>query len=199
MAKLSGIDGGATARVETDVNAANDRPRRVSTSLSDEPHETAERYAAAFEGVDALAVELNLAIVRASNMFSKAMRRRLEPLGYGLNAPRYLVLRTLYLSEDKRLPLSEIARRLGVSSTNLTTLIDVLERDGWVTRVMNEQDRRVTYAQLTVEGRDRCEVMLPRMLQLMDELVRDLSRDDQVKLVEILTKLRATAESLNGG
>ena len=175
---------------------ADERARRVATAPSDEPHETAERYAAAFSGVDALAVEINLALVRVANVFAKAMRRRLEPLGFGLNPPRYLVLRTLYLADDRRLALSEIARRLGVSSTNLTTLIDVLERDGWVTRVTNENDRRVTNAQLTPQGRERCEVMLPRMLSVMGELVGDLSHDDQLVLVDILTRLRVQGESL---
>jgi MarR family 2-MHQ and catechol resistance regulon transcriptional repressor len=179
------------------VSEAEDPGRRVRTALNDEPHETAQRYAATFSDVDAVAVEVNLALVRSANVSGKAMRRRLEPLGFGLNSPRYLVLRTLYISDDKRLPLSEIARRLGVSSTNLTTLIDVLERDGWVTRVTNENDRRVTYAQLTVEGRERCEVMLPKMFAVMAELVSDISRDDQVKLIEILTRLRAKADALN--
>jgi MarR family 2-MHQ and catechol resistance regulon transcriptional repressor len=163
--------------------------------MRDEPQDTAARYASAFVGVDALAVEVNLAIIRASNMFARALRRRLEPLQFGLNPPRYLVLRTLFLADQQRLPVGEIARRLGVSSTNLTTLIDVLVRDGWVDRVSDDQDRRLIYAQLTDLGRERCEMMLPKMLDLMHELVAGIPREDQQRLVASLTQMRAAAES----
>src|SRR5690349_21368914 len=50
---------------------------------------------------------------------------------------------------ERRLAMSEIARKLRISLSGLTQIADRLERAGMVERVFNEEDRRVRFLQLT--------------------------------------------------
>ena len=51
--------------------------------------------------------------------------------------------------------MSELSRRLMVTSSNITGIADQLERDGWLTRESVTGDRRATRLRLTPAGRKR--------------------------------------------
>lgn len=172
--------------------------RDTNDSHRDELEERASRYAELFPFVDGENIEVCLAILRTSTVLGRAIGRKIRPLDYNLNGARLQVLRTLYLAPDKRLPLKEIARQMAVSSTNITTIIDVLERDGWISRLTNEADRRVTYAALTEVGENRCLEFLPVMLQAMNGFSLDLSASERGLLLSMLANLRNHAESIEG-
>jgi len=75
---------------------------------------------------------------------------RLAPLS--LSLAKLGVLRVL-AEGDEALPLSELAGKLGCVRSNMTQLIDRLEKDGWVRRAADADDRRVQRATLTPAGR----------------------------------------------
>lgn len=52
-------------------------------------------------------------------------------------------------------PMSELAELVLFSQSGITRLIDRLERKGMVRREFSKEDRRVTFATLTDEGRER--------------------------------------------
>lgn len=68
----------------------------------------------------------------------------------GLTPARMRLL--LYLQEKGRQPMRALKEHLGTSATNITGLVDGLEKDGLVTRVAAPNDRRVTLIELTAEG-----------------------------------------------
>jgi DNA-binding MarR family transcriptional regulator len=74
---------------------------------------------------------------------------------HGLSEGRLHVLFQLLASPGRQLPLGELAERLEVTPRNVTGLVDHLERDGLVERVDDPQDRRQTYARLTLAGARR--------------------------------------------
>jgi DNA-binding MarR family transcriptional regulator len=53
---------------------------------------------------------------------------------------------------DQLLTPSEISNRTYTSSATTTATIDALERQGWVRRVPNPEDRRSTLIEITSEG-----------------------------------------------
>jgi DNA-binding MarR family transcriptional regulator len=123
------------------------------------------------------------------------MARAIEPFGFNLGPPRYAVVRVIFLSEDGKLSLTEIARRVGVTTTNVTNLIDGLERDGWVERFASPSDRRVTYVQLTPQGQERCEQLIPATARFTSQLFAGLSDEEKTSLIAILQKLRRIADA----
>jgi DNA-binding MarR family transcriptional regulator len=79
---------------------------------------------------------------------------------------------------------------VGVSRTNITSLIDILERDGLATRAMNPADRRTNYVQLTEAGFDFCSTFIPAVAEFMASVFADLSKSDLARLNELLARVR---------
>jgi DNA-binding MarR family transcriptional regulator len=60
-------------------------------------------------------------------------------------------------AEERRLKRVDLARRLLLTPSGVTRLLEGLEREGLVERAACAQDLRVTYAQLTDAGAERLE------------------------------------------
>jgi DNA-binding MarR family transcriptional regulator len=79
-----------------------------------------------------------------------------------------MLLCLLYLSPGGGLSQQQIARSLNVTNSNITQLIDALVRDGWIERSVDNADRRVRNAQLTMSGRQRCADLVHDVLDFID-------------------------------
>jgi MarR family 2-MHQ and catechol resistance regulon transcriptional repressor len=97
---------------------------------------------------------------------------------------------TLYFSRENLLAQNEISKELNVSRTNITNLIDGLERDGLVERLPSAADRRVSYAQLTQAGHDLCVRLMPIMASLMQSATRTFSNEERALFREFLYRVQ---------
>ncbi len=70
----------------------------------------------------------------------------------GLPGASFEALRLLLASDDRRMPMSRLARDLAMTAGGLTKLADRLARDGLIDRRNSSDDRRVVYAALTEKG-----------------------------------------------
>jgi DNA-binding MarR family transcriptional regulator len=70
----------------------------------------------------------------------------------GLNESRYNVLDTLRRKDSGACTQTELATNLLQSESNLSTLLDRMKRDGLITRVRSESDRRMTLIGLSSAG-----------------------------------------------
>lgn len=93
-------------------------------------------------------------IVRVQQLLVARLNALLAPLG--LTFARYEALQLLAFSRRGALPLGKIGERLMVHPTSVTSTVDRLEADGLVRRTADPDDRRLTLAQLTDEGRQVC-------------------------------------------
>jgi DNA-binding MarR family transcriptional regulator len=75
----------------------------------------------------------------------------------GISLCDYEVLVHLSESSDGRLRMSDLAQRLNLSPSGLTRRLDGLVAVGWVSRSRCSEDRRVSYAVLMPEGKDRAD------------------------------------------
>jgi DNA-binding MarR family transcriptional regulator len=160
----------------------------------DRVHDLVLSYLSQYPWADVQALEANLALHETSNALQRALGRFIAPFGFALGPPRYLVVRAIFLEQTGRLSLSEIAKRVGVTTTNVTNLIDGLERDGWVERQANPADRRMTYVQLTDSGRERCAQLIPATARFTSDMFSSLTDEEKTQLIAILGKLRTLAE-----
>lgn len=142
--------------------------------------------------VDAASVEMHLTVIRAFRVLNAVAWRQIASLGLGhsLNSARCTVLRILYFAEDGRLPPIEISREMGVSRTNITNLIDGLEKEGLVVRAGSVEDRRVFYAQLTPAGEEVCATMLPVMARFIQETCSDFSLAEKRTMTKLLLRFQ---------
>jgi len=83
----------------------------------------------------------------------------LAPLG--LNAAKYNHLVVIYMSPKQQLTMNEISNLIHTTNSSVTSMIDVLERDGLVKRVPNPDDGRSVVVHLTAKGRRRVAEAIP--------------------------------------
>jgi DNA-binding MarR family transcriptional regulator len=93
------------------------------------------------------------AAVRAASHAVERMRARGAGTG-GLSAGALDILIRLSAVPDDGISIGDLAQAAGVSSRNITGLVDTLERDGLAQRVPDRRDRRSVRAQITAAGRE---------------------------------------------
>lgn len=90
--------------------------------------------------------------------------------------------------------VSEIGRRVNLTSGSITTAIDRLEQRGLVARAADANDRRTRVVHLTRDGRARITKEFARHTDAMDHAAQGLSKAERGTLIELLRKLGTTAE-----
>jgi len=106
-----------------------------------------------------------------------------------LTSAQLNTLLVLRVAEPNGLLMSEIGRKLVVTKSNVTGLIDRLERQGLVGR-SRRSDRRSTLVRLTREGFKLLDRTAPRHVELICELTACLTEQEKRTLVRLLTRLR---------
>ena len=104
----------------------------------------------------------------AAKQVSRRARELLAP--YGLTSVQYAVIRALH--ECDLQTGTDLAATLFMDSATLTGVIDRLEKQGYVARVPDAQDRRVNRLALQEKGRK----LLPDLDRAMDQLNEDADR-----------------------
>jgi len=90
--------------------------------------------------------------------------------------------------------VSELGRRIELTSGSMTTAIDRLEARGLVTRADHATDRRTWVIHLTPEGRALISKVFARHEQAMERAMRGLSKSERATLTDLLKRLGTTAD-----
>ena len=90
---------------------------------------------------------------------------------------------------DRPLTPSEIGERMLIPSATLTATLDTLERQGWVQRLPNPEDRRSVLIEITDEGRSAADQMLPGIRQLERRALSVLNKTERRQLLGFLERI----------
>ena len=104
-----------------------------------------------------------------------------------LTIPQYSVLEVIY--NQGPMPLKKIGEKLFVSGANITCVVDNLEKEDYVKRVPSNIDRRIIMAELTPKGLEKISKLYPQNAKNIVEVAANLSKDEQLTLDRLLTKL----------
>lgn len=110
-----------------------------------------------------------------------------------LTYSQFAVLEALYHLGS--MTQGEISGKILKSTSNLTTVIDNLERDGLVRRARDTDDRRVIHIHLTEAGKGKIEAVFPNHVAALIEEFSVLSAGEQETLGELCKKLGKGKES----
>jgi len=105
----------------------------------------------------------------------------------GLNPTEFAVLELLYHKGDQ--PLQQIGGKILLASGSITYVVDKLEQKGYLRRNGCPKDRRVTYAQITDEGKALIEEIFPEHSQRINELMDVLSSEEKQTAIDLLKKV----------
>ena len=91
---------------------------------------------------------------------------------------------------------AELANQSNVTRATMTGLVDTLERDGFVRRTADADDRRMMRVALTAKAQKFLEHLLPGHFRRMATLMAPLSETERKSLVQLLVKIQQQAASL---
>ncbi|MFJ5713510.1 MarR family winged helix-turn-helix transcriptional regulator [Neobacillus sp. NPDC093127] len=136
---------------------------------------------------DAIAKSLKLYIVlsRAYKAINEHVNKVIQ--GSGLNPTEFAVLELLYHKGDQ--PMQQIGGKILLASGSITYVVDKLEQKGLLKRVACPSDRRVTYAQITDEGKKFIQDIFPEHAAQIDRLMSSLSDSEKTEAIDLLKKL----------
>jgi DNA-binding MarR family transcriptional regulator len=142
-------------------------------------------------------LELTGALAAAHVAYRAALERSMEAVGVGRTIGRSTLLRALYFAEGEPLSQNEIGRQLAVTPATVTYMLTGLEKEGLVTRVRMEEDRRSFQVALTDAGMEMAERLLPMIPKLSVDLWRDFSTEDRERFLELLLRFLESTLAYN--
>jgi MarR family transcriptional regulator, 2-MHQ and catechol-resistance regulon repressor len=135
---------------------------------------------------DVLALDTFIKLMRASGTVVSRLYAPLQR-DHGMTESQLGVLEALLHLGP--MPQTALCGKLLKSGSNLTTVVDNLERRGWVRRVRGADDRRVQVVHLTAAGRKAIEAVFPEHVERVAGCLGNLTRDEQRELGRLCKKL----------
>ena len=114
---------------------------------------------------------------------------------YGLS---HAALNALAVIEGQGEPMltGEVASRMHITSGTITSLIDNLERKGYVLRSSDPDDRRRVLVDITPAAQEVLDELLPEVQQVALHLVDHIGQKRQEALLEMLAEIREAIDDL---
>ncbi|WP_434403113.1 MarR family winged helix-turn-helix transcriptional regulator [Streptomyces sp. NBC_01353] len=137
-------------------------------------------------GGDTRALETAAAVRSASQAVDRL--RSHGAGGRGLSAGALDVLARLSTTGEG-LSIGELARAAGVSSRNVTGLVDTLERDGLVQRVQDQRDRRSVRAEITPAGLEWLDAFRQPTQRAMSAVFQGFTEDELARFRDLCLRV----------
>mgnify|MGYP001336410832 CR=1 FL=1 len=104
-----------------------------------------------------------------------------------LNTTEFAVLELLYHKGPH--PLQQIGEKILLASGSITYVVDKLEQKGYLRRDPCVNDRRITYATITEEGRKLMAEIFPRHAEAIRQAAAGLNLEEKKQAIALLKKL----------
>lgn len=107
--------------------------------------------------------KLHLLVTKVFQAQRRTMRPHLSEAGLSVGQPKVLH----YLKENESCTQRELARCCDIEPATVSKMLDAMEREGLIERLLNKEDRRAFQIRMTEEG---C-----RRLTLWDEICKEIN------------------------
>ncbi|USB32310.1 MarR family transcriptional regulator [Paenibacillus sp. YPG26] len=106
----------------------------------------------------------------------------------GISSSRFEILHQL--DRIPEINQSMLQKAINIDSAAITRHLKQLEADGLVSRRKNPEDNRVTFVQLTDEGRKHIEGYKVEKLSFIHQIFKDFSEDEIDSLASLLERMQ---------
>jgi DNA-binding MarR family transcriptional regulator len=135
-------------------------------------------------------IDLTNAVMATADAFLRESQRLFRP--FGLTAAQYNVLNVL-APQAAGMSQRELSDYLVVDRSNVTGLLDRMEKAGWVQRADDPADRRIYRVTLTPSGRNLWRKVEPRYRAVVDQVTRGVTAKRMAECIVLLDQLAASA------
>ena len=124
-------------------------------------------------------------LANACRLATWRVRVHIEKIGIHPSQGRVLV----HLHEHDNVPQWRIAKEMHASPAAVTSILQRMERDGWIIRARDPQDQRTVRISLSDRARALEEEMKCTFGQIEEEISSIYTKEEQVELRRLLLKL----------
>jgi DNA-binding MarR family transcriptional regulator len=136
--------------------------------------------------------ELTRAVLTTADAFLREGQRLFRP--HGITAAQYNVLSVL-AAAGEGMSQRELGDVLVVDRSNVTGLIDRMEKAGWVRRTDDPADRRVYRVKITAAGKRLWADVSPRYQEVVIQVTKGLTEKEVRAALIVLQRLQDGAAS----
>ncbi|RNF41202.1 MarR family winged helix-turn-helix transcriptional regulator [Planococcus salinus] len=133
-----------------------------------------------------------MVLVKAADAIHAVIKK--DAAAHGLNPTEFSALELLY--HQGRQPIQIIGKKVLINSSSITYVIDKLEKKKLVVRVDCPEDRRVTYAELTDEGRTLMARIFPEHEETINRVFGGLNEAETKAMIDSLKKIGYQAQEV---
>lgn len=130
-------------------------------------------------------------LVKATDAVHQVIKKDIAT--YGLNPTEFSVLELLY--HRGRQPIQLIGKKVLISSSSITYVVDKLEAKNYVMRVDCPEDRRVIFAELTDEGKILMDSIFPQHEMTINQVFQGLDKAELETMIEMMKKVGKQAQA----
>lgn len=127
----------------------------------------------------------------ASKKISDRFNERL--MKHGLTRVQWIAL--YFLEKYGSISQKYLAQKMDIKGSSTARLVDRMERDGYVERIPDKNDRRAVKLMITDSGKDILHKLTPIGEQLSQEISRDLSNEEIAVFKKVIQKMIENVES----
>lgn len=131
------------------------------------------------------ALKLFVVLCRTFHSVSEVVKKDIKR--YGLSLTEFEALELLYHRGTQS--IQDIGKTVLLTSGSMTYVINQLEKKGLVKRVICENDRRVTYAEITENGSSLLDEIFPQHEECITNVFSPLSEAEIDSLIQTLKKI----------
>ncbi|MCM3399054.1 MarR family transcriptional regulator [Oceanobacillus profundus] len=112
----------------------------------------------------------------------------------GLNLTDFAVLELLF--HRGKQPMQKIGDKILMTSGSITYIVNKLEKKGYLVREASPNDRRVTYASISDQGRELLNSIFPAHWEKLKTIMNGLNDEEKDTAIELLKKLGTTVKKI---
>lgn len=121
-----------------------------------------------------------------NKMVKHCMRKTFEDIG--LTMPQTMVVGTL--AHQGKMKISELSEKVHLSNSTVSGIVDRLEKQGYVVRSRNEEDRRTVYVNVTDKMKELYSGIHEKIIESYEEMLSSGTPEEMNKIIEGLNTLK---------
>jgi len=141
---------------------------------------------------DDLSLKLFVVLTRALQSVEAQVIKDIK--SHDINLTEFSVLELLYSKGEQ--PIQKIGQKVLLASSSITYVVDKLEKKNYLRRRACSEDRRVTYAGITPEGKQLMDDVFPMHKEAINNIMGGLNSGEKKQAIALLKKLGYYARDL---
>lgn len=144
------------------------------------------------QSTEELSLKLFVVLTRTLDSIKKRVEEDIKRLG--LNPTEFAVLELIYNKGEQ--PIQKIGEKVLIASSSITYVVDKLEKRALLKRRPCPDDRRVTFAVISEEGKELMNQIFPKHKLAIQEILSGLDEEEKEYMIQQLKKLGYHAQSI---